>query len=480
VTGARGVRLLLPAAALVLGCSGAPEETPGALTDGAWRAEAGPETFLFEISSPAASPAGVVHTVVDGKKLRELPITSAAWDPPRLDLHMAATGVRYVGKVDLAHGRIAGRVIAPDGSATEMPLTWVDLERYPGVRARPAPPAGEPEYAYRPPEPRGDGWEVAEPEAAGLDRAALERLVVDVIHGEAGVLHSLLVARGGKLVLEEYFHGYGPGDLEAIASCTKSVASLLVGIARDRGHAIGLDASVLDFFPDLAERSAPGWDRVTVRHLLTMSAGLDWTDEEAESVHGAGPELFRRVLARHVTGEPGAAWRYVSANVNLLAGVLKTATGEQADAFAARELFGPLGIETWDWERGKVEGFPQMDGTLRLRPRDMAKLGALVLDGGRWAGRRVVSEDWIRRSTAPAITNREGPGGRGAYGFLWWVWDLPGPTGPKRLVFANGLGSQFVLIFPDDGLVMVTTGGNQDNGKHLAPGRVIQRHLLAG
>jgi CubicO group peptidase (beta-lactamase class C family) len=165
-------------------------------------------------------------------------------------------------------------------------------------------------------------------------------------------------------------------------------------------------------------------------------------------------------------------------NVNLLAGVLRQATGEHAEAFAARTLFGPLEITEWNWDYARVDGFNLMDGSLRLRPRDMAKIGVMVMNGGEWEGRRVVGEDWIRRSLTPRLP--AGPGGEG-YGYLWWSMEVPGPDGNAVQVrFANGWGSQFIILFPELDLTVVTTGGNQENGKHLAIGEVLVRDLLPG
>jgi CubicO group peptidase (beta-lactamase class C family) len=165
-------------------------------------------------------------------------------------------------------------------------------------------------------------------------------------------------------------------------------------------------------------------------------------------------------------------------NVNLIAGILHEATGEHAEAFAARSLFEPLGIKEWDWQPYKTDGFNLMDGSLRLRSRDMAKIGVMALNRGVWKGDQVVDGEWIRRSLAPQLST--GTPGEG-YGYLWWTMHLPGPDGDQLEVhFANGWGSQFILIFPALDLVVVTTGGNQENGKHLAIGQVLIQQLLPG
>jgi CubicO group peptidase (beta-lactamase class C family) len=307
----------------------------------------------------------------------------------------------------------------------------------------------------------------------------LERTVEAILQGDAGFLKSLLVVRGGALLLEEYFHGYGTDDLFPLHSSTKSVSSLLVGLAIQEGRISGVDVPLLDFFPEERGIAGTGWESLTLENLLTMSLALDWTPEEADSRHGTGPAAFREILARKVTGHPGHDWAYVNMNVNLLAGVLHKATGEQAEAFAARTLFEPLGIKSWDWSYGETEGFNLMDGSLRLRSRDMAKIGQMVLNGGEWQGHKVLNPEWIHASIRPhlAAGSAEGDG----YGYLWWTMTPPGPDGqPVQVVFANGWGSQFIFLFPELDLMVVTTGGNQENGKHLAVGQVILQHLLPG
>jgi CubicO group peptidase (beta-lactamase class C family) len=370
---------------------------------------------------------------------------------------------------------IEGRLLYPNGGDMEATLRWAPRSDYPTLQAR---PNEEGPYLYRPPEARDDGWPVGDAQAAGVAPAALEQAVDAIARGDAGLLKSFLVARGGTLILEEYFHGYGPQDLVPIRSCTKSISSLLVGLAIQEGLISGVDVPLLDFFPNQREQAGSGWDDLTLEHLLTMSLALDWAPPQTQDLHGTGPEAFRQILARNVEGVPGQDFEYVNMNVNLLAGVLKEATGEQAEALAERGLFQPLGITRWNWEDMKTNGFNLMDGSLRLRPRDMAKVGVMVGQGGTWRGQRILEESWVRASLEPRLP--AGDRGEG-YGYLWWTMPIPGPRGQTlQAVFANGWGSQFILLVPELDLVIVTTGGNMENGKHLAVGDVLIRDLIPG
>jgi CubicO group peptidase (beta-lactamase class C family) len=308
----------------------------------------------------------------------------------------------------------------------------------------------------------------------GLDPGALDSLVDAIVRGDAGLIHSLLVVRNGKLVLDEYFHGYTGDDLHRLASVTKSVSALLVGAALDRGSISSLDVPLLTFFPEDAPSAGPGWSRETLHHLLSMSMGLDWTPEEADSVHGTGEAFFRKVLARKVIDPPGTRWRYVNANVDLLAGVILRATGQHAEVFARDALFGPLEIRTYDWSYGREGGYDLMDGSLQLRPRDLAKIATMVARGGRWNGRQVIGRQWIDEFTREHFRTGQPLGG---YGDLWWLGDLPTSQGAEPMIVANGWGSQFIVILPRLDMVIVTTGGNDDNGRHFDFGRVLARYL---
>jgi CubicO group peptidase (beta-lactamase class C family) len=457
------------------GCSpGSDPREVESLTQGVWALDAGGEEFLWEFSGEGDAFSCMVHNVVGPRKRNETPCRSAGLKATTLSVSMD-TGVRLEGEVELDRGRISGRLLYPDGSDMEVTLPWHPREDYPALF--PLGP-GFVSYTYHPPPDRGDGWKVGDAEEVGVDRHALEGMVSAVVSGEAGVLQSLLVARSGRLVLEEYFHGYGPGDLHPLASCTKSVSSLLVGLAIEEGAIRGVDAPVADFFPEEKGALGAGWEALTLEDLLTMSMALDWSPREAENLHGTGPEFFRRVLSRSVSGNPGQDWAYVSANVNLLAGVLFRATGRHAEAFAVEHLFRPLGIQTWNWEGMKTDGFYLMDGSLQLLPRDMGKIGQMVLDGGRWEGRRVVGGAWIDASTRHRLD--AGEWGEG-YGYLWWRMEAPGPGGePVPAIFANGWGSQFIAVFPTLDLVVVTTGGNEYNGKHCSVADLLGRVLLPG
>ncbi|MCP4574656.1 MAG: serine hydrolase [bacterium] len=447
----------LPAAILVILAAWPAAAAEGdAITSWLWLGRGGPESFYWEVWPDGDGFGGVVHTVRDGKKQTELPVDQVVWEAPDLELHMDTTGVVFRGRLVDDGTRIEGRLHFGGEEGPEFNLERVDPASATVLAARgfDAVP-----WAYRVPAAKDDGWIVGDAAAHGLPHATVVTLVDRICAGDAGVIHSLLLVAGGELVVEEYFHGYGPADVHRLASVTKSVSSLLTGVAVDRGAITGVEVPVMDFFPDLEPSADHRWRDITLHHLLSMSMGLDWGPDE--DPHGTGPAFFGQVLGRRIVHAPGTRWAYHSANVNLLAGVLREATGLHADAFAERHLFTPLGITDYDWSFMATDGYRLMDGSLQLRPRDMAKLGMLVRGEGRWRGEQIVSTDWIRRSVSRQI-DTDGPEG---YGYLWWLGNL-GEDLP--VVLANGHGSQFIGWLPDRDLIIVVTGGNEDNGKHFA------------
>jgi len=298
-----------------------------------------------------------------------------------------------------------------------------------------------------------------------MNGAMLDTLVVRLQAGDFGDVHSLLVARHGKLVLERYFAGWSADEPHPVYSVTKSVTALLVGMARDAGADLPLDGRLLDFFPERQPVANPSvWkDAITFGDVLTMRAGFVW-DEGAVPYREPGnptTELARsadwvdHMLDLPMAGPPGSDFRYNSGCSVLMGAMLAARIGASVTDFAATHLLGPLDIDDWDWETGPV-GVTNTGWGLSLRPSDLAKVGQLVLDQGVWRERRLVSEDWLRESTEARVLLSGGFG----YGYQWWR--LPRLGGVGEVVLAWGWGDQFLFIAPGLDLVVVTTGGNYD------------------
>ena len=298
-------------------------------------------------------------------------------------------------------------------------------------------------------------WDTATPESQGLHAGA----VADTLQaGEAlPGLRALLVARRGVLVAERYYAGSPAESLQAINSATKSVCSMLVGLALRDGRLKSLDDTVAQLIPDaVAEVPSSPAASVTLRQILAGRTGLAFDPMLFGQLASAKP-LVRFALSRPAEAVPPPGWSYNDAMVSLIAPILERAQGADIAVLAARQLFDPLGIARFQWRRDR-EGNPLAPGGLALRPRDLLKLGAMMADGGRWRGAQVLPESWVIESLAPQgpATWRVGPVADVGYGLLWFTGRLHG----RRVAWAWGYGGQFSLLVPELKLVVATAAAS--------------------
>lgn len=310
-----------------------------------------------------------------------------------------------------------------------------------------------------------DGWPRARPGERGLDPDRLHALVRAIEGGETYPnIHSLLILRHGDLVLEQYFDGWHADRLHTLQSVSKSFTSALIGIAIGQGKIEDVEEKVLGFFPqrkdieNLDDRKRA----MTLEDLLTMRSGTDYHESPyAGSPHNALNNLSRGwdrfYLDRPMKSQPGTTFLYDSGGVILMSSLLQARTGLHADAFAERYLFAPLDIRRSSWS-GNTEGHPHTGGGLHLRPRDMAKLGQLYLQGGRWHGQQVVPADWVAASVRRHVERRRGHDV--GYGYLWWILEPdPGGTGEQDIYAAKGFMGQYIFVVPEHDMVVVVTAG---------------------
>jgi CubicO group peptidase (beta-lactamase class C family) len=316
-----------------------------------------------------------------------------------------------------------------------------------------------------------DGWPVSPPAQQGLDPQLICATGPGLAKRTEAVPHGVVVVRHGALVYEQYFEDVFSPPRNAstqhdIASITKGVVALLVGIAFDRGWLSDLDTPVISFFPEYTDLRTPEKERITLRHLLAMTSGLDWPERAISLDNPANvvrqgwtaSDPYRFVLARPVEKTPGTEWNYNSGGVWLLGLILRKVSGQPIEDFAREALFEPLGIRDELWGR-----FPNGDagtsGGLRLRPRDLAKLGQLVLDGGVWHGRRIVSAEWIKQMIAPQSPRGWRFSFARSYGYLWWQGDSLIGDRDIEWVGALGRGGQRLYVVPTLSLVVAVTAG---------------------
>jgi len=323
-------------------------------------------------------------------------------------------------------------------------------------------------YSYQKPEQLKDGIKTASISDAGVESAPIIRIMKEIINQKYGRIESLLILKNNKLIVEEYFFGYDRTCLHGILSCTKSITSLLLGIALERHKDIKVDQPIFDFFPEYDDLKTEEKEQITLRHALTMTAGFQWNEFPKEM--DKTDDWLRYILSRPMEAKPGKKFLYNSGCSILLGGIINFLEGKHAHVYAEEFLFGPLGISEYTWETHQ-NGMPQCGGGLSLLPRDMAKIGLLVLNDGKWLNKQVVSKEWIRESTRPHVPESK----FFDYGYQWWHrskknkpwWKKSnnGVTDENDMIVALGYGGQYIMVIRDLNMVVVTTTSDYDNGK---------------
>jgi CubicO group peptidase (beta-lactamase class C family) len=341
------------------------------------------------------------------------------------------------------------------------------------------------------PEAKPDGWSTATTTTVGISADRLQPMETLVRSGELKKITSVLIARHGKLVYETYFDG-DADSLRNTRSATKTVTSMLVGIAIEKGSLPGVSAPILPFFPDKQplQNPDPRKEKITVEDFLTMSSLLE-CDDENEFSRGNEERMYliedwiKFTLDLPIRGFPsfatkprdspyGRSFSYCTAGVTTLGGVLERATKMPVPDFATKNLFAPLGIQKVGWTLSPL-GMAQTGGGLGLRSRDLLKLGQLYLNQGTWKGTRVVSEQWIKTSTQPHARVDDDT----EYGYLWWLRVFK--SGEKKFpaYCMSGNGGNKVCVFSDLDMVVVITSTNYSTrGMHQQTDRMVTDFIL--
>jgi CubicO group peptidase (beta-lactamase class C family) len=358
------------------------------------------------------------------------------------------------------------------------------------------------QYAYQPPENINDGLDIGTLDEVNIDSDLIKKAVSEICSGKYGEVHSMLIFRDDKLVLEEYFQGHkyqwdAPNHhgelvswdrsmLHEIHSDTKSITSTCIGIAIDKGFIESVHQSIFDYLPEHQYLNKDGKDRITIEHLLTMTSGLEWdewgaplssTANDAVGIWFYGQEdPIAYVLERPLVHEPGTSFTYSGGNMFVLGEIIKNATGMRIDEFSGKYLFEPLGIDSFDWSIRYENGEIDTAGSLRITPRDMVKIGVTFLNNGVWDGKQIISGQWVEKSATPFAGNHginvPGTDSRGVgYSYSWWTKRYPESDSrlscqsynPDRIInlyYAGGWGGQRIMVFLELNTVVVFTGGN--------------------
>jgi CubicO group peptidase (beta-lactamase class C family) len=361
-------------------------------------------------------------------------------------------------------------------------------------------------------------WPTSSPSSVGLDEQVLLTLDKNMSSGKYSQLtDSFAVFRCGKKVFERtyphdyakiygkeaakrgpynerltgrynyfdpYWHPYYHGrDLHTMQSVSKTVTSVIIGVAMQRGDfKSDLDTPVLKYCDTSSGNSkVKNVDdrkrRITLRDLLTMTAGLDWNDEGFDtgdpqndtSLMEASDDWVQYAIDKPMAIEPGTVWNYNSGATELLADIFRKETGQDIDDYGQKYLFAPLGIRH-EWKRTYL-GVVDTEGGLYLNSSDLAKIGYLYLKDSMWDGQRIVSSEWVNESVTPYFQTSAEAGFKGfRYGFKWWLFKLPDTT--EYVWMARGFGGQDLMVFPNEGLIVTVTMWDilpTSTGKELAP-----------
>ena len=345
------------------------------------------------------------------------------------------------------------------------------------------------------PQETNDGWQTASISQAGIDSTKLRIMLNKIFDGTYQNIHSVLIIKNGKLVFEQYFPGYKfyyqaenfKGEytnftshtIHNLASVTKSITSLLIGIAHDHGYIDSVETKMFNYFPEYASLNDSVKNQITLWHLLTMTSGLQWNEQDIfySNIKNDIIQLFmvpdpvQFILSKPAIDHPGTKFNYNGGNTNLLGEIIQKTSGLMVDAFAKKHLFEPLGITLYEWVRINPD-MVYTSGDLKLRPRDMAKIGFLILNKGVWKSKQIISSEWVVESTRPYVhfNTREG------YGYQWWIKDYALGNVSVHSIAAMGWGGQNIIILPGMEAVVVVTAGNY--ATRSPNDEIIYRYIL--
>jgi CubicO group peptidase (beta-lactamase class C family) len=344
-------------------------------------------------------------------------------------------------------------------------------------------------------------WQTVPSADAGFVADLGERFDKLVADKRVWGVHGVVVVRHGRIALERYFAGddevwgtpigrvaFGPNTLHDLRSVSKSILSLLYGLALAQGKVPSPDEPLLDAFQEYQEFATDARFRaVKVEHALTMSLGLEWNEDipyqdpaNSEIQMEKAPDRFRYIFTRPFVADPGQRWIYGAAATALIGRLITKGTGQSLPDFARAALFDPLGIGATAWSNG-LNGEASASSGLRMTPRDLARVGQMILEHGQCDGRQVVPADWLDRSFRPRFAIDDSR----RYGYFWYLGDPQYGTPPNRpttpWIGALGYGGQCLFVLTElDAVVAITCGNYADRNRFIPPIRIVREVVLPG
>lgn len=353
------------------------------------------------------------------------------------------------------------------------------------------------DYSYMAPKQYDDGIDVSDLKDAGIDIAVIENISRLILMDSFPNIHSLLIQRGNKLVYENYFSGYDQinarnigyvshtkDSLHDCRSITKSIISACIGIAVKRGLIKDIDEPVFNYFPEYSYLKDSIKEKITIRHLLTMTSGLKWN----EYISYANPlnseirmnltrDPIKFILSRKAVSEPGTKWVYNGGNTQLLAKIVEKVSGQLIEQFVTENLFKPLGIKRYEWSKLFMKDTePSSASGLRLTSRDILKIGSLYMNDGAWKGNQILEKEWTANSFKGLVKRDDLKHIKeGDYGYQFWLYQ---ETTVGTIVEAKGNGGNSIFFCKELDLLVVVTAGNYNKWKMMQNSYTLLRDYI--
>ena len=473
----RQMRLILPisAALLLASCSGEVLEPEDDDDDIPAPVETGPIRVLIERGHRQVGfmgtelPDSIVVSVVDGAGE---PVSGTA---VRFTPQGADASRRETGTTDRA-GRVSFEwTLGSDFNQTAWATHLPEVGR--GDSARVTATA---RYLYSPPSD-GEGWTAGDLRDHGFDVDTLSVMIDSIRTQSFPQIHSVLIARGGEILLDERFPELTApqfqsqnrtNGLHLVASVSKSLTSTWLGIAVDQGLISSVTDSIYEFFPEY-NGSIANWSTskagMTLENVLTMQSGLGCAEDFSWA---ATNDWVKHTLDLPLLQQPGTTFNYCTMLTHVLAAVVSNSSGLSVREFAEQYMFDPMGISLVEWQQAP-SGRQIMGYAFWMRPRDMLKFGQLVLNEGMWEGERIVSAEWLEQATQPRVQV-----GSVSYGYQWWVPTLVRGSDTLDVAAAWGNGGQDIYAIPELDLTVVFTAGNYNSSLATIPLTLMQQFVI--
>jgi len=320
---------------------------------------------------------------------------------------------------------------------------------------------------YQKPIDINDGLKVSSFEEHNLDKSVFDTISKDICNGKYGNIRNLLVIVDNDLVIEQYYNGWKRDRVHFLASNTKSVTSFLIGKAIEQGKIKSVNQKILSFFPEYATKEKDTLkQQISIKNLLTMTAGLKWDDETQLHILQQSNNRLDLALTQPMDTIPGTKYVYSSANSIILSEIIKKTTGQDIAEYAKENLFDPLGITEYEWS--SRSGIYDSYGGLKLRPRDIAKFGLLHLNKGQWKDKTIIPQEWIDETFSPYIEIK-------LPFYSCYQWQMAKTDLGFNVWFIPGNGGQIINIIPALDMVVIVNADNR--GKSLE-GRTPLIYLL--